>query len=1005
MKKIISILACVCLLLSAMVIPVSAAETSATITFDNSSKATWSTTQQLWQENGITVTNNKAASTTNIDTSKKYSNPARFYKGSELIVEYPGMTKLVFDHNGVGSKYVGLANSFSDSNATAVSDANTTTITFTTPVDSFTFNSMSVQCRVYSITVYATVSEGACAHEETTATSNGDETHKVICDSCGETISTAAECVDSDKDAACDSCEGYVELPFDPAGKTPAEIVDAAYALESGESFEVNATLTGVITAVNTPYSDQYGNVTVTIAVEGKEDKPIECYRLAGEGADTITVEDTITVTGILTNYNGKIEFKQGCTLDAVVKGDFEIEVPEDPKEIVDAAFALEDGTSLLYEATLQGKVVSINEAYSESYGNVTLTIEVEGTTETKELLCYRLKAGEGADASTVKLNDVIAVTGTIKNFNGTIEFDNGCTFVMVEEYVEETFEGTDPENPIQLAVAQGAPVIPVEIKVPAGGTVFVQAADANGIFHVTSATGSYMLINGMANQATADAEYDLTLCGYEMVNIYNPGEETITLYVFLEAGAGEVVGTWDNPEVLELQENPWMPNFPPSAQAQTELAEGNQGHFYTITATDNGAFAITVSAFNEVDGEWNDVGYQFNVTNLTTSWQSEFILRAADADDFYDTVMIPVNAGDELLINAGTYDPENVYSAPAGILNVNINFAAIGSYEYPVVLDETGAYTAVLSAGSQGYYYEYVATEDGTVTVTMNDDSYHFQVNVVPADEEDWDAYIYGEPHTSSDDPAVASETVAVKAGDTVSIMVNTFNPDDTYNAPAGTVNWTLGFTEKVVDAKFSIADAEAYIGKEFQVAIDISNNPGIISAVLDIVYDKDVLELVKAEAGSFNDTTISNDEEVPNYNFSEDFSRINWVDALATENITTDGIFAILTFRVKDGVAAGETSISIEFDEDNVFDKDMNNVDFVVEGATITIKDGLPGDVNGDGNVDNKDYALLMQHLNGWDVEIDLGVADVNGDGNVDNKDYALLMQYLNGWDVELK
>ncbi len=1005
MKKIISILACVCLLLSVMIVPIAAAETSATITFDDKAKRkSFSSQQQVWEENGITITNNKASSTSNLGDN---ANPIRFYAHTSLTIEYPGITKIEVNANT--NPYANVWTS-SVKGATVAVDDKVATITLAEPVDSFTVEDFSAQTRVHSITVYAAPAAGGCAHEETTATSNGDETHNVVCNSCSETISKA-DCVDSDKDAACDTCTGYVELPFDPAGKTPAEIVDAAYELASGESFEVNATLTGVITAVNTPYSDQYGNVTVTIAVEGKEDKPIECYRLAGEGADTITVEDTITVTGILTNYNGKIEFAQGCTLDAVVKGDFEIEIPEDPKEIVDAAFALEEGTSLLYEATLEGEIVKIDTAYDETYGNISVTISVEGTDGMKELLCYRMKAAEGEDASALKVGDVIAVTGTIKNYYGTIEYDTGCTFVLVEAYVEETFEGTDPENPIQLAVAQGAPVIPVEIKVPAEGTVFVQAADANGIFHVTNADGTYMLINGMANQATADAEYDLTLCGYEMVNIYNPGEETITLYVFLEAGAGEVVGTWDNPEVLELQENPWMPNFPPSAQAQTELAEGNQGHFYTITATDNGAFAISITAG---DADWNNVGYQFNVTNLTTSWQSEFILRAADAEDFYDTVMIPVSAGDELLINAGTYNPENVYSAPAGILNVNINFAAIGSYEYPVVLAETGTYTAEISAGSQGYYYEYVVTEDGAVTVTMNDDSYHFQVNVVPADEEDWGAYIYGEPHTSSDDPAVASETVAVKAGDTVSIMVNTFNPDDPWNAPAGTVNWALAWSEEVeepaVPGAFTIDDVDAVAGEEFQVVINISENPGIIGATLDVNYDADVLELVSAEAGDLTNASDERDDVVlSNYNFGpieNNPFKITWVDALAEENITTNGVFVTLTFKVKEDAAEGTTEISINADD--IFDKDFNDVEFTFDSATVAIaaaNNSIPGDVNGDGNINARDYAMLIQYLNEWDVTIDTDAADVNDDGNINARDYAMLIQYLNEWPVELK
>ena len=63
------------------------------------------------------------------------------------------------------------------------------------------------------------------------------------------------------------------------------------------------------------------------------------------------------------------------------------------------------------------------------------------------------------------------------------------------------------------------------------------------------------------------------------------------------------------------------------------------------------------------------------------------------------------------------------------------------------------------------------------------------------------------------------------------------------------------------------------------------------------------------------------------------------------------------------------------------------------------------ISGDANSDGKVNGRDYSLLMQHLNGWDVEIDVGAADVTGDGNVNGRDYSLLMQYLNGWDVVLQ
>ncbi len=60
--------------------------------------------------------------------------------------------------------------------------------------------------------------------------------------------------------------------------------------------------------------------------------------------------------------------------------------------------------------------------------------------------------------------------------------------------------------------------------------------------------------------------------------------------------------------------------------------------------------------------------------------------------------------------------------------------------------------------------------------------------------------------------------------------------------------------------------------------------------------------------------------------------------------------------------------------------------------------------GDLDGSGKINNRDLALLQQHINGWDVEIDLAAADVDGNGKVNNRDLALLQQYINGWDVTL-
>ena len=69
-------------------------------------------------------------------------------------------------------------------------------------------------------------------------------------------------------------------------------------------------------------------------------------------------------------------------------------------------------------------------------------------------------------------------------------------------------------------------------------------------------------------------------------------------------------------------------------------------------------------------------------------------------------------------------------------------------------------------------------------------------------------------------------------------------------------------------------------------------------------------------------------------------------------------------------------------------------------VQAASVIL-----GDVSGDGEVNVRDYGLLQQYLNDWDVTINLDAADVTGDGEVNVRDYGLLQQYLNDWDVELK
>lgn len=78
-----------------------------------------------------------------------------------------------------------------------------------------------------------------------------------------------------------------------------------------------------------------------------------------------------------------------------------------------------------------------------------------------------------------------------------------------------------------------------------------------------------------------------------------------------------------------------------------------------------------------------------------------------------------------------------------------------------------------------------------------------------------------------------------------------------------------------------------------------------------------------------------------------------------------------------------------------DHVYDDDFDadcNVCGDLRDASI------PGDVNGDGRVNNRDLGILQRYLNEWDIAIDKTATDLNGDGKVNNRDLGMIQQLLN-------
>jgi len=304
------------------------------------------------------------------------------------------------------------------------------------------------------------------------------------------------------------------------------EIVDMAYTLEDGLALDGTFRLFGTVVKIDTPWSADYKNITVTIAVAGKEDKPIMCYRLAGEGAENLAVGDAITVEGTFKNYKGTIEFDQGCVL--VGMGEH-----VDQSSILEAAYALEAGLAMNTPTSLTGTIVKIDTAWSPDYKNITVTMDC-GDPE-KLIMCYRL-SGEGAE--TLAVGDTITVFGTIKNYKGTIEFDQGCKLIpaeaaaslkvaaaayTLEEGLAMTAESTMTGTVVSIDTAWSADYKNITVSIVAGGVeeYKIMCYRLAGEGAETLAVGDVITVTGTMKNYKGTIEFDQ---GCQLISVAKAG-------------------------------------------------------------------------------------------------------------------------------------------------------------------------------------------------------------------------------------------------------------------------------------------------------------------------------------------------------------------------------------------------------------------------------------------------------------------------------------------------
>ncbi len=307
------------------------------------------------------------------------------------------------------------------------------------------------------------------------------------------------------------------ELPEVPENYTSQDIVDALYKLESGQTLDGPYEITGVITSIKYPYDPGYNNVSVNIVVEGREDKPVLCYRLIG--GEELKVGDTITVFAGVTNYNGTYETVSGGVIRNVIPGtgsDTPVEPPVDSDGVVinltgnanlvsgSAAQNVftQNGITVTNDKAESTSDLTVQESYAQRfYAKSTVKIEYPGMTKIV-IDCDEysdLKYVKGFDGMTIegatitRENDIVTIIFAAPTdvFQSTaLPSQIRCEKITVYTGEVETPVDPKPETPAYTAPVAGQSY-DLYMELPTGKVYFAGSMSGDYLATTTDAAAS----------------------------------------------------------------------------------------------------------------------------------------------------------------------------------------------------------------------------------------------------------------------------------------------------------------------------------------------------------------------------------------------------------------------------------------------------------------------------------------------------------------------------------
>jgi Cohesin domain len=167
----------------------------------------------------------------------------------------------------------------------------------------------------------------------------------------------------------------------------------------------------------------------------------------------------------------------------------------------------------------------------------------------------------------------------------------------------------------------------------------------------------------------------------------------------------------------------------------------------------------------------------------------------------------------------------------------------------------------------------------------------------------------------------------------------------------------------------------------------IRLAGAAGLASAGLTLTYDPAVVSVLSVAKGTVPQSALT---------WRHDAAAGVLVILLTTslpKGVSGDDTLAVVTLEAKDG-AVGEVS-PLTLTVRNAVAADGEAM--TIQSTSGSFRNGVPGDVTGNGHVDREDYDRLADWLVGEEVEVVALNADLDNDGKVTDADAVKLHQLL--------